>query len=203
MDEELNAIKENGIKENMSTTSCDDVIEVSHPTTCDHTSPTCSKTNHDREKELEKELQSMTKCIYNMTKGAHLHKEILFHNARHFGTNGLGSFPKPLENCPKSPELKAYFTKEVGSYCQYCQVTGHHTRECPIPNRPLPTLPPNYKSQFIDHHFLLSKHKSGKVKTKFIGTQEKKTLPRQIWVPKALVTHVKGPKVTWVPKPQK
>ena len=47
MDEELNAIKENGIKESM-TTSCDDV--VSHPTTCDHTSPTCSKTNHDREK---------------------------------------------------------------------------------------------------------------------------------------------------------
>ena len=70
MDEELNAIKENGIKENM-TTSCDDVVVVSHPSTCDHTSPTCSKTNHDREKELEKELQSMTKCMYNMTKGAH------------------------------------------------------------------------------------------------------------------------------------
>ena len=122
MDEELNAIKENGIKENIST-SWDDVVEVSHPTTCDHTS-TCSKTNHDREKELEKELQSMTKCMYNMTKGANLHKEILFHNARHFGTNGLGSFPKPPKNCPKSPELKACFTKEVGSYCQHCQVTS-------------------------------------------------------------------------------
>ena len=77
MDEELNAIKENGIKKNM-TTSCDDVVEVSHPTTCDHTSPTCSKTNHDMEKELEKELQSMTKCMYNMIKGTNLHKEILF-----------------------------------------------------------------------------------------------------------------------------
>ena len=86
-------------------TSYNVVVEVSHPTTCDHTSPICSKTNHDREKELEKELQSMTKCMYNMTKGAHLHKEILFHNARHFGTNGLGSFPNPPENCPKSPEL--------------------------------------------------------------------------------------------------
>ena len=145
----------------------------------------------------------MTKCLYNMTNGAHLHKEILFHNAKHFGTNGLGSFPKPPKNCPKSPELKAYFTKEVGSYCQHCQVTGHHTRKCPIPNRPLPILPPNYKSQFNEHHFLLSKLKSSKVKEKFIGTQGKKKLPRQIWVPKPLVTHVKGPKVTWVPKPQK
>ena len=167
-------------------TSCDDLVEVSHPTTCDHISPICSKTNHDSEKELEKELQIMTKCMYNMTKGAHLHKEILFHNARHFGTNGLGSFPKPPENCPKSPELKACFTKEVGSYCQHCQVTGHHTRECPLPNRPLPTSPPNYKSQFNEHHFLLSKLKSGKVKAKFIGTQEKKKLPRQIWVPKVV-----------------
>ena len=175
MDEELNTIKENGIKENM-TTSCDDV--VSHTTTCDHTSPTCSKTNHDREKELEKELQSMTKYMYNMTKGANLHKKILFHNARHFGTNGLGSFPKPPENCPKSPELKACFTKEVGSYCQHCQDIGHHTRECPIPTRPPPTLPTNYKSQFNGHYFLLSKLKSGKVKAKFIGTQKKKKLPR-------------------------
>ena len=63
------------------------------------------------------------------------------------------------------------------------------------PNRPLPTLPPNYKSQFNDHHFLLSKLKSGKIKAKFIGTQAKEKLPRQIWVPKALVTHVKGPKL--------
>ena len=119
MDEELKATKRDVIKENIST-SCDDLEELPHATTCHHTSPTCSKTNHDSEKELEKELQSMTKCMYNMTKGANLHKEILFHNARHFGTNGLGSFPKPPENCPKSPELKACFTKEVGSYCQHC-----------------------------------------------------------------------------------
>ena len=97
----------------------------------------------------------------------------------------------------------ACFNKEVGSYCQHCQITGHHTRKCPIPTRPPPTLPPNYKSQFNENHFLLSKLKSGKVKAKFIGTQIKGKLPRQLWVPKALVTHVKGPKLAWVPKPQK
>ena len=120
----------------------------------------------------------MTKCMFNVTKGEYLYKEILFNNARHFGTKGLGSFPKPPENCPRSPELKDCFNKEVGSYCQYCQDVGHHTRECPLPNRTLPSLPFNYKSQFDNHHFLLSKLKNGKVKAKFIGTQEKKKLPR-------------------------
>jgi len=147
LDEELKETQKEVIKVNVST-SCDDLVELPHPTTCHHTSPTCSKTNHDREKELEKKLQSMTKCMYNMTKGANLHKEILFHNARHFGTNGLGSFPKPPKNCPNSPELKACFTKEVGSYCQYCQVTEPHTRECPIPNRPLPTS--SYTTTILD-----------------------------------------------------
>jgi len=45
----------------------------------------------------------------------------------------------------------------------------------------------------------------GKVKAKSIGklTREaKKKLPKQLWVPKALVTHVQGPKLVWVPKTQ-
>ena len=120
----------------------------------------------------------MTKCMYNVTRGEYLHKEILFHNARHFGTNGLVSFPKPSKNCPKSPELKACFNKEVGSFCQHCRITGHYTREYPIPTRPPPTLPPNYKYQFNEHHFLFSKFKSGKIEAKFIGTKMKGKLPR-------------------------
>jgi hypothetical protein len=52
--------------------------------------------------------------------------------------------------------------------------------------------------------FLLSKVK-GKVKAKFIGKldrEAKKKLPKQLWVPKALVTHVQGPKLVWVRKTQ-
>ena len=51
----------------------------------------------------------------------------------------------------------------------------------------------------------LSKVK-GKLKAKFIGKitmEAKKKLPKQLWVPKALVTHVQGPKLVWVPKTQK
>jgi len=58
---------------------------------------------------------------------------------------------------------------------------------------------------FQNDHFLLSKVK-GKVKAKFIGKiakESKKQLPKQLWVPKALVTHVQGPKLIWIPKTQK
>ena len=43
----------------------------------------------------------------------------------------------------------------------------------------------------------------GNVKAKFIGKiakESKKKLPKQLWVPKALVTHVQGPKLFGFPK---
>ena len=138
-----------------------------------------------------------------LSRGQYLHQEMLFHHTRGFGKRGLGSFPEPNEAATPSPEIKKCFIKEVGSYCQHCEITGHHTRECPRPSRPLPTLPTNFKSMFDGKYFLLSKIK-GKVKAKFIGKEakeDKKKLPRQLWVPKALVSHVQGPKYAWVPKP--
>ena len=73
------------------------------------------------------------------------------------------------------------------------------------PGTTLGSAPKNYSSMFQNNHFLLSKVK-GKVKAKFISKiakESKKKLPKQLWVPKALVTHVQGPKLVWVPKTQK
>ena len=56
---------------------------------------------------------------------------------------------------------------------------------------------------FDGKYFLLRKIK-GKVKAKFIGKQakeDKNKLLKQLWISKALVTHVQGPKYAWVPKP--
>ena len=42
-----------------------------------------------------------------------------------------------------------------------------------------------------------------KVKAKFITKltmEEKRSLPKQVWVLKALVSRVHGPKLVWVPK---
>jgi hypothetical protein len=55
---------------------------------------------------------------------------------------------------------------------------------------------------FENNNFLLSKMKD-KVKAKFISKlikDEKKRLPKQLWVPKALVNRIKSPKLVWLPK---
>lgn len=155
-----------------------------------------------REKELMDEIESLRTSVARLSKGEDKHKEILYQQAKGFNKRGLGSFPVPNKGKVPSPELRTSFIKEVGSYCQHCEVTGHHTRECPLPNRPSPKLPPNYKSTFNDYHYLLSKV-GGKVKARFIGKDikgMKGKLPKQLWVPKSLVSHIQGPKLAWVPK---
>ncbi|PVH66915.1 hypothetical protein PAHAL_1G382100 [Panicum hallii] len=182
-----------------ASTSCDDLLIDAYATNV------VPKLASSREKELMDQVASLKSSVEKLSRGEYIHKEILFNNARDYGKRGLGSFPEPNMATTPSPEIKTSFIKKVGSYCQHCQVTGHHTRECTLPSRPLTKLPKNYSSMFQNNHFLLSKVK-GKVKAKFIGKiakESKKKLPKQFWVPKALVTHVQGPKLVWVPKTQK
>jgi hypothetical protein len=55
-------------------------------------------------------------------------------------------------------EIKPSFVKNIVSYCQYCQVTDHHTRERRLPNISLPNIPKN-STMYENNHFLLSKVK--------------------------------------------
>jgi DNA repair exonuclease SbcCD ATPase subunit len=188
-------------KTNVST-SCDDLVEEPKVLLNDENSASSSKTNLARVKALEEEVRSLRSCVKTLAKGEELHKEILYYNARDYGTKGLGFFPNPIKETPKSKELYGCFINEVGSYCQHCKVTGHHTRECQTPTCPLPTLPNNLKSMYNDNHLLLMKKNNGKVAVKFTGGKPKVKPPRSLWIPKALVTHIKGPKLAWVPKSQ-
>jgi hypothetical protein len=184
-----------------ASTSCDDLIDEPKVLLNDVNIASSSKTNHARVKALE-EVRSLRSCVNTLAKGEELHNDILYYNARDYGTRGLGSFPNPIKETPRSKELYGCFINEVGSYCQHCKVTGHHTRECPTPTRHLPTLPNNYKSMYNDNHFLLMKKNNGKVAVMFIGAKPKVKPSRSLWIPKALVTHIKGPKLAWVPKSQ-
>jgi hypothetical protein len=105
--------------------------------------------------------------VDKLARGEIMHKAILFYHARDYGKRGLGSFSETSKDTIPSPKIKPSFIKEVGSYCQHCQVTGHHTRECPLPILSFPTLPKN-SYMFENNNFLLSKVKD-KVKSKFIG----------------------------------
>jgi hypothetical protein len=154
-----------------------------------------------REMELMEQVESLESSMKKFTRGEHKHKEMLFHHARDYGKKGLGSFSEVSKSKIHSLEVGPSFVKNVGSYCEHCQVTGHHTRECYLPNIPLPTIPKN-STMYENNHFLLSKVK-GHVKARFIGKltkNDRKKLPKQLWVPKALITHVQGQKLGWVPK---
>jgi hypothetical protein len=185
-----------------ASTSCDDLIEEPKVLLNDENIASSSKTNHARVKALEEEVRSLRSCVKTLAKGEELHKKILYYNARDYGTRGLGSFPNPIKETPRSKKLCGCFINEVGSYYQHCKVTGHHTRECPTPTRPLPTLPNNYKSMYNYNHFLLMEKNNGKVVVKFIGAKPKVKPLRSLCIPKTLVTHIKGPKLAWVPKSQ-
>ena len=50
----------------------------------------------------------------------------------------------------------------------------------------------------FDASFVLT-NKSGKVVAKYVGGKHK-SLKTCVWVPKVLVSNVKGPKTVWVPK---
>jgi hypothetical protein len=155
-----------------------------------------------REMELMEQVESLESSMKKFTRGEHKHKEMLFHHARDYGKKGLGSFSEVSKSKIHSLEVGPSFVKNVGSYCEYCQVTGHHTRECYLPNIPLPPTIPKNSTMYENNHFLLSKVKRH-VKARFIcklTKNDRKKLPKQLWVPKALITYVQGQKLGWVPK---
>jgi hypothetical protein len=132
-----------------------------------------------REKELKEQVESLKSSMKKLTRGEHKYKEILFHHACDYGKKGLESFPEVNKSKIHSPEIGSSFIKNVGSYCQYYQVTGHHTRECLLPNIPLPTIPKN-STMYENNHFILSKVK-GQIKSRFIGKltkNDRKKLPK-------------------------
>jgi hypothetical protein len=93
-----------------------------------------------REIELTEQVESLESSMKKLTRVEHKHKEMLFHHAHDYGKKGFGSFPEVSKSKIHSPKVGPSFIKNIGSYCQYCQVTGYHIRECPLPNISLPNI---------------------------------------------------------------
>jgi hypothetical protein len=68
----------------------------------------------------------------------------------------------------------------------------------PKKKSPIASNEPNISFKTFDVSYILT-NKSGKVVVKYVGGNHKgsKTC---VWVPKVLVSNVKGPKTVWVPK---
>jgi 3D (Asp-Asp-Asp) domain-containing protein len=78
--------------------------------------------------------------------------------------------------------------------------SSRHSTHVKMPKRKTPTVSnePNVSFKTFDASYVLT-NKSGKVVAKYVGGKHKgsKTC---VWVPKVLVSNVKGPKTVWVPK---
>jgi 3D (Asp-Asp-Asp) domain-containing protein len=78
--------------------------------------------------------------------------------------------------------------------------SSRHSTHVKMPKKKTPTASnePNMSFKTFDASYVLT-NKSGKVVAKYVGGKHKgsKTC---VWVPKVLVSNVKGPKTVWVPK---
>jgi 3D (Asp-Asp-Asp) domain-containing protein len=77
--------------------------------------------------------------------------------------------------------------------------SSRHSTHVKMPKKKTPTASnePNVSFKTFDASYVLT-NKSGKVVAKYVGGKHKgsKTC---VWVPKVLVSNVKGPKTVWVP----
>jgi 3D (Asp-Asp-Asp) domain-containing protein len=78
--------------------------------------------------------------------------------------------------------------------------SSRHSTHVKMPKKksPIASNEPNVSFKTFDASYVLT-NKSGKVVVKYVGGKHKgsKTC---VWVPKVLVSNVKGPKTVWVPK---
>jgi hypothetical protein len=63
---------------------------------------------------------------------------------------------------------------------------------------PIASNEPNISFKTFDASYVLT-NKSGKIVAKYVGGKHKRS-KTCVWVPKVLVSNVKGPKIVWVPK---
>jgi hypothetical protein len=68
----------------------------------------------------------------------------------------------------------------------------------PKKKTPIASNEPNVSFKTFDASYVLT-NKSGKVVAKYVGGKHKGS-KTSVWVPKVLVSNVKGPKIVWVPK---
>jgi hypothetical protein len=78
--------------------------------------------------------------------------------------------------------------------------SSRHTTHVKIPRKKIPTASNEHNISFktFDASYFLT-NKSGKIVAKYVGGKHKSS-KTFVWIPKVLVSNVKGPKIVWVPK---
>jgi hypothetical protein len=113
----------------------------------------------------------------------------------------MGHFPS---SCPSKPNEKPNKSRkrQVGNKqemkkihrgqnltCYNCRKKEHIGKNCPMGNVPKPIL--------YNDHYLLRKARNGSIVAKVVSSPN--VHAKDIWVPKYVVTNLKGPNPVWVP----
>ena len=101
---------------------------------------------------------------------------------------GFGYIPKKGKTA--FVPTKTSFVKASGiPFCENCKNLGHDEKSCM-----------NKKAISFDPRYVLFKNSKGCVSAKFVEIPINGAKKNAIWVPKALVSNIQGPKKIWVPK---
>jgi hypothetical protein len=119
--------------------------------------------------------------------------------ARHYPSGRAGTGPAPAVPCPGTTSRAVLWAGPI-SPTLLAIYSSRQSTHVKLPKRKTPTASnePNVSFKTFDESYVLT-NKSGKVVAKYVGGKHKgsKTC---VWVPKVLVSNVKGPKTVWVPK---
>jgi hypothetical protein len=112
------------------------------------------------------------------------------------------------ENMVKKLEKGATVT------CFKCHQEGHKSYKYPQPKKMVPDeknkksftikssliyTKPNQRNKSKSTSYVIKKKSNGKVVAHKVGKKDRR-LNRSIWVPKEVITNMKGPQMVWVPK---
>ena len=138
---------------------------------------------------LKEKVEMLTHDLARCYVGESKIRQVL--DSQRFSINKEGLRYVPKKGKKAFVHHKTMFVKG-NSYCMRCKKTGHVEKECK-------NVKDNSYASF-DSCYVLRRCSNGSVKARFIGTSIIGTKKNTIWVPKALVTNIQGPKQIWVPK---
>ena len=98
--------------------------------------------------------------------------------------------------------------------CSKCHQEGHKSNKCPQLKKKISDeknkkkliikssriyTKPNRRNKSNSTSYIIKKNTNGKVVTHKVGKKER-SWNHSIWVPKDIITNMKGPQMVWVPK---
>ena len=155
---------------------------------CSSNTSSCDESLIVENELLKNEVTCLTndlrKCYGQMAKFNHCWGNQKFS----MNKEGLGYIPK--KGRAAFVHTWTTFVKASGvSYCENCKNLGHDEKNCT-----------NKKAISFDPRYVLFKKFKNCVSAKFVGILINGAKKNAIWVPKALVSNIQGPKKIWVPK---